>query len=685
MPDLARGAADNETPVNPYSLLEAVNSSSDTAHMAWLIFIGVMAYLMVAVAGVTHKDLLLETPVALPILQVNIQLTQFFQFAPVLLVLFHMGLVSQLVLLARKTLEFDGAVRALEVSDRRSHPLRLELHNFFFVQAIAGPHRSVVMSAFLHGMSWLTLVFLPLFLLLYIQITFLPYHGVAITWTHRIALLADVAMLVLIGIFLTRTEASFLQAFGRTTLSHPISFFLTATVVLLVTLFSLTVVTIPGEPLDRVTRMLRGPELAQGNARKPQLATGFALPFISSSTDGSLLGVFHRNLIVTDLDLVPDRDGGPAEDASINLRDRDLRYAKLDRSDLHRADFTGADLTGASLIATDLRAARLTCADINELVLTENRPSARCAAARGADFTRAMLAGARMAGVDLTTARLEEANLESAELAYAVLAGAHFASAHLEKADMTGGVEMQGANFIVANLQGADLTGALAQGADFSSAAMQGAVLSYAGLQGASLKDADLEGADLNRTWLLGTDLSGAKLRATDLRGSGIWFTAPAQSDNLTMADLADLVIAPPEDWMITELRSALDKIDDDRIKARVTQAVQPILGGEARKWSGSSAQQFWQTQAAATAPTTASEPYRAQLSEYLGRLMCRAKWGNGAVATGVAKRSQAPYFRGDMTMIYDRLRAKECPAAETVAKKAMRDLATAVDNIRSQ
>ena len=71
-----------------------------------------------AVAGVTHKDLLLETPVALPILQVAIPLTQFFQFAPVLLVLFHLGLVSQLVLLARKTLEFDAAVRSLEYMRR---------------------------------------------------------------------------------------------------------------------------------------------------------------------------------------------------------------------------------------------------------------------------------------------------------------------------------------------------------------------------------------------------------------------------------------------------------------------------------------------------------------------------------------------------------------------------------------
>ena len=98
MTDLGRSTADIETPVNPYSLLEAINHSSDTAHTSWLIFLAIMTYLMIAVAGVTHTDLLLETPVELPILQVKIQLTQFFQFATVILILLHLGVVSQLVL-----------------------------------------------------------------------------------------------------------------------------------------------------------------------------------------------------------------------------------------------------------------------------------------------------------------------------------------------------------------------------------------------------------------------------------------------------------------------------------------------------------------------------------------------------------------------------------------------------------
>jgi hypothetical protein len=61
MVDSTQGAPESETPVNPYSLLEAVNRSSDKAQTGWLIFLAIMAYVMVAVAGVTHEALLLET------------------------------------------------------------------------------------------------------------------------------------------------------------------------------------------------------------------------------------------------------------------------------------------------------------------------------------------------------------------------------------------------------------------------------------------------------------------------------------------------------------------------------------------------------------------------------------------------------------------------------------------------
>lgn len=678
MTDAVRAGPEGETPVNPYSLLEAVNNSSDTANTSWLIFLAIMAYFMIAVAGVTHKDLLLETPVALPIMQVSIQQSLFFQFAPVMLVLFHLGVVSQLALLARKTLEFDYAVRSLEVTDRRTHPLRLELHNFFFVQAIAGPHRSIVMSTFLHGMSWITLVILPVVLLLFIQISYLPFHDMDVTWAHRICLLLDVAMLILIGIFLLRAETSFFSAFWRTTVSNPISFVATAIVLSVVAFFSLFVATVPGEGLDRMMQPAsRGDR--QDALRTSRASAGFSVPFLRTRADGSLWGRFHRNIVVTDTDLVPDREFA-AEETTLNLRNRDLRFAQLDRSDLHRADLTGADLGGASLVATDLRRARLQCFDLNELILSENRVKANCVKAVGANFTRAKLGGARLTGIDLRSARLEEANLEAADLSHAHAAGANFSSAQMDGAELTGGVNLQGANMLIVSLRGADLFGAMLQGADLSSASLQGAILSHAQLHGATLRDADMEGADLQYAYLQRSDFSGARIKAADLRGATIWQTSPPVRESLALADLGGLVIRPSDAEEAKLIRASLESIDNDRVKRLVVESIEPMLNqAETNRWGNSPERQIWQSYVTIT-QSVPQDSFAKDLTEHLTGLMCRARFGNGAVAAGIARRSQGAQFRGSLGGVYDRLRGKDCAASANMAPRLMQQLSAAVD-----
>ncbi|HEX2843468.1 pentapeptide repeat-containing protein [Hyphomicrobium sp.] len=682
MTDLTRGAPEGETPVNPYSLLEAVNHSSDTAHTGWLIFLAIMAYLMIAVAGVTHKDLLLETPVSLPILQVNIQLKQFFQFAPIVLVLMHLGVVSQLTLLARETLEFDYAIRLLEATDKRTHPLRLELNNFFFVQAIAGPYRSRVMSAFLHGMSWLTLVVLPVVLLIYIQVVFLPYHDVAITWTHRIALLVDIAILISIGLFLMRAETSFKEAFLRTTSAHPLSFVSTIVVLLLVAVCSFFFATIPGETLDRWTQRVLGFNNEDETGRTPQYIAGYTVPLLTFGSDGSLLGVFKRNLEVIDTDLVSDKDLTPGE-PSLNLRDRDLRFAKLDRSDLHQADFTGADLRGASLVGTDLRGVWMQCADVTQLILTEDREAANCTTARRAVFTRARLDGAHMTGVDLRNAKLDDARLDGVELAYSIVQGANFSSARLDKADLTGGVQAQGANFLVANLQGADLTGAQLLGADLSSADLMGAVLSYTHLELANLRDAKLDGASLYRSSLFGADMIGATIAGADLREAKVWKTVPPQADADGFADLSGLSMTGMTEADVSELKGSVERILSRRVKARLAEQIAPLTNlPELANWASSPEYAQWQSLIAAGSQTY-PDIYKPRITDYLMRLACRPRWSNGAIATGVARRAQRQEFRGDLVAIYDRLRADDCPASKAITPKTLKDLSAAADIAR--
>ncbi len=676
MNETSPGVIDAETPVNPYSLLEAVNRSSDSANVAWLIYMALMSYLLLTVAGVSHKELLLNSDIVLPILQVKIELTRFFTFAPILLVLLHLGLMGQLVQLARKTLEFAGSIRMLETSDQRTHPLRLELNNFFFVQAIAGPERSRIVGMFLHGMSWLTIVAMPVGLLLYVQLVFLPYHDVGITWVHRLTLIADIALLVFMGVFLRRLETSFLRAFLRTSLHHPVSLLLTAGLLVAVAFFSIFVATIPGEAAEHSAAPSGARQASDGRQVFGYALQGFA--------ESSLLGFFQRNLNVTDADLVVDKDVAPGR-RTLNLRGRDLRFAKFDRTDLRQADMTGANLDGASLVGTDLRGVWMSCADLNALLLSDSRRAGRCASARGTNLSKARLAEAKMAGVDMRLAKLDEARLEGAQVSHAILSGASFASARLDGADLSG-AWLHGANFILASLQGADLSGAKLEGADFTSAVMQGASLALAGLEGASLRDAELEGVNLAMARLVGADLSGAKLQGSDLRGAIVWRALPPTGGDVpALADMAQIVIQQPaeDDWVA--LAATLVRLEDGQLAARLGEAMARLSdGAQNGAWNNSPEQQLWQALAKA-AEAFGAEDYKGRLTEYLARLACRARFADGAVAAGVARRAMAPGFKGDMPALYVRLKSAECPASASMSPRLMRELAVAADAARGQ
>ncbi len=720
MSDVARVAPEGETPVNPYSLLEAVNRSSDTAHTAWLIFMGIMTYLMIAVAGVTHTNLLLETPVSLPILQVDIPLTQFFQFAPIVLVLFHLGVVSQLVLLARKALEFDHAIRLLEPNDNRSHPLRLELHNLFFVQAIAGPQRSKVMGAFLHAMSWLTLVILPVVLLLYMQVVFLPYHDALITWTQRIALVFDVLVLVLIGVFLMRAETSFFKAFFRTTAANPVSFLVTASVLILVTTFSFFVATIPGERLDAFSRfVVYEMEDEDRQTDGPRYYTGYVVPLVPVDAEGALFGYFRRNLVVTDADLVSDREVTAGE-PTLKLRGRDLRYARLDRSDMHQADLTGADLSYASLNGTDLRNASLQCEEFDTLRLRGDREKAGCVRAIATDLSRAELSGALMSGLDARGALFQEAVLEDADLVEALLSGANFTQARLDKANLTGGVNAPGANFAIASLQGTNFNGARLFGADFRWAKMQAAIFDYARLEGALLEGSDAEASSFFKAHLQGADLSGATLSAADLREAQVWMTTPPQSAPTDLIDLEGVKLEPIDEAARNRVQTLLGQIDSEKLQDRVKESVAKLLDEPVMTaWAKSQNHGLWenmlrsaavtssyQSQAVApepepavgeedqpgTMPTLSQPPrqvgrtfYAQQLTEHLQTMVCRVRWINGAVATGVALRAIAPQFKGDLTVIDERLSDPECVAAQGVPARVASELQATADRARDR
>ncbi|HFB2047676.1 MAG: pentapeptide repeat-containing protein [Hyphomicrobiaceae bacterium] len=669
---------DEPTPVNPYSLLEAINRSSGAAYTGCVIFTSLTIYLAITIASVSHKDLFLQTDVHLPILAVDMPLLIFFQFTPVFFVLCHFVMLSQLVILARKTLEFDISLRELEPTSRRTHPLRLELHNFYFVQSLAGPHRSFVMKLLLNFISWLTLVILPVILLLFIQLAFLPYHNVSITWLHRINLAFDVVILVFMGTFLTRIEPTFFLALWRTYLRHPAISVITTLALTMLTFFSCLIATIPGEKLDKYMRAQITDRETSNNIIS-ELMFRFNITSILGQSDGPVFGYFPRNLIVSDLDLIANGEL-KSNTSSISLRGRDLRYARLDRSALHHADMTGANLNGASLVAADLRGVRLNCKHEIELILGLERARAKCASARGANFTNALLQKTILAGVDLSGANLEGAQLQGSILKLAILEGTNFWNANLRKADLSTGIQAQGASFLVARLEGADFHGAQLQFADFTSAQLQGTSFEHAHLEGAVFLNANLSAANLSYSKLYAANLTNAILTGVDMRFASIWMTLPPSTRRIKLIDMSDIQIQPLNNIDRETLRKTLRVVSSRELRSRINHSIKDIISNSASvTWRNSDEFTKWERLISNTRSKNNID-YRANLTSFLGNLACKSQWNDGSIAKGIVLRAMQHRFLGNQSELYLRLTtANKCKPATNVSAPLLQTLFSAI------
>jgi hypothetical protein len=426
-------------------LAEDVNRTSASARNGWIFFLAIQAYFFVALAGLTHRELLLDTPIPLPLLQVPIELKGFFVFGPFIFVLIHMGILLQHVMLARQARELHMRIANFEGRNLfRSHRVRLHLHAYFFTQLIAGPKRSAFFAFFLSLLHWLSFGILPVILLLDFQSTFLPYHDLQVTWAHRASVVADLLVLLIFSAFIRHPALGFVAGFGRNLVQRPVSLLVSVLLGMGAMFFSLSVATIPDERMDRFMTSLWPVDISDERSEGVQLTrrafwmTAWLFDGGVDRLSGRPASLFGRNLIVTDTDLVKDGSFDDGE-TSINLRLRDLRYATFDRSDLHQADLTGANLTQASM--------RL----VNLIEVKAERATFRGADLWGAQFIPMTPIGRPINPVNMREADLREANLPNADLRTVTLDGALLEGANLRGADMAENIKeeavRQGARF----------------------------------------------------------------------------------------------------------------------------------------------------------------------------------------------------------------------------------------------
>ena len=479
-PDTSLDARAKDLP----ALLQVVADAAKVGSGLWLSYIFLLFFLLVAVGGVTHRDLFLENPVALPFLSVNLPLVAFFLVGPALFIVAHTYVLLHFVLLADKARTFHVQLQ-VQVSNATTRTrLRRQLPSDIFAQALAGPRdiRDGTIGTLLMLIAWISLAIGPVLLLLLFQLQFLAYHSGIATWWHRIAIVIDLLVLWRLWPSILRGR---IAAPSRPQLKRA---WLPMMVSIACVLFAFTVASYPGEVLNRL------PSIAQvGFECSPQRMTWVSVHdlVVGEGCGGGRTprSLWPNRIVLTNFE--PPRrpsDGtssGASGPAQLDLSNRNLDGIVIIGGNLRKANFTSASLRGARLIEVQMQGANLTTAD---------------------------LAGAALFQVMLQEAVLSGARMQGASLAVTNLAGA-----------MLSGTRLQGAALDNANLRGASVFAVHLEGASLQNARLEGTLFAGSFMQGARLNRATLDGALVQATQLQGASLDGTSLHAVDLSGTFLW------------------------------------------------------------------------------------------------------------------------------------------------------------------
>jgi uncharacterized protein YjbI with pentapeptide repeats len=463
------------------SMRKAVEDAAAVSAGLWLSYLFAFFYVAIAAAAVTPVDLLLQNPVKLPFLNIELPLLAFFVLAPFLFIISHTYTLVHFVMLAAKVGEFHRA-KQLQIPDDEAiqEALRRQLPSNVFVQFLAGANeiREGGLGRILKSISWLTLVIGPVLLLLLLQIQFLAFHNETITLMHRAAIIIDLMLLWALwpAILASRSKIQWPSlAVAKTAVAASI----------LAVGFSWLVATFPGEPQDEVVAALKLiPVPNEDEDPKGPVGWTSIHDLVFSGSVNPLTGrrrsPFSNTLVLTGFNIyeaqkIDDPKKVEWREHSIDLHARDLNGAVFLNANLTKANLLGAKLQGATL--------------------------------DGATLQGASLNGAQLQGASLNRASVQGASLEDAQLQGASLVN----------------IQLQGSSLLRARLQGASLSSAQLHGASLANAQLQGALLDDAQLQGALLAGANLKGASLNRANLQGSALEGAQLHSASLLLSLVW------------------------------------------------------------------------------------------------------------------------------------------------------------------
>jgi uncharacterized protein YjbI with pentapeptide repeats len=533
---------------DPAIAKKALEDATAVSRALWLSFLTFGTYLVITFAGVTHRDLLLEEPIILPVLNAKLPLVTFFWVAPILFVIFHLYLLLSLKLLADQVHSYVGHMEELGLDMDEQDRARLQLPNFVVVQVLGGTSGQINSWAgrLMRFTAFLTLVAGPIILLLFAQLMFLPYHGWGVTMAQRVMVVLDLVMIWYFWAAIKRWDgprsnktayaaASFavilLTFFG---FMYPGEWFYGA---LPKAMFLETGYNNPAQGLNFFfnTIVYSGEPLfdekvfSEAEKRDEQRGTapwqGARSIKVLRGRDFTYANISHVNLRKANLSFAV-FDHVLADSSS--FEGANLDYASFDNSLLGKSYFDDASLIysnffNAQLFGASFRRARMHGALLNEADL----PGANL---DDADFSTSIIDASMAEATDpedpLATIYVEEASMQSINLNYASLRGANLGQVNLSKASMYG-----------VKLNGASLDSAILSGVSFEDVEMPGASLQGAQMQGTTFLRTDLSGSTLDAGRLQGASFRFSKLEAASLTGARL-YGANLESANLENAYL---------------------------------------------------------------------------------------------------------------------------------------------------
>lgn len=529
---MSNGGGHTEASDFEKELVAAVNDAAGYCRTLWAAFITYMGAVFILVSGTTHEDLLRETPVKMPLFELGVPLRLFYVIAPLLLVLFHLNLLLKL---------HDLRLRVRALADARTGPderalLRRRLLAFDYgllTGNLVGDRRE---RSLLTVVSNATIFIMPIVLLLYVQLQFLPYHGSTVTWTHRALVFVDLSMIFLIQRWMETPASRTMKSLRQ----HLVSFlnYIWQAARDLWTLVRRQIAR--GEDAHQaptMAEMMRSlrefsesiiawirkyqPETIWGRLLNPLVLIPI-LWRLMLATGVIAISIFFLAYPSEEVDIFWSRQQ-PGARPPVAGSDYAERFGIARSLYLPGRTFWSKNPPVEILAVYEAKHLSDPAAEKSASPLARQREAqdryAEPMDIRGrdlsfADFEQSSFRKARMSG-NFRGASFRSADLQGTDFNDSHIEDAKFAAAQLQHANLSG-VHAANADFETANLEHAIMTYADFSGADFENASMYGAALAASGLQGADLEKVDARKADFSHAWMTAARLTEGNFQDAD-------------------------------------------------------------------------------------------------------------------------------------------------------------------------